>query len=67
MKKTYILPADEYKKICSEISTHYYDFYEKKFLCIHNSHSIDGRHMLYYFENYGYGNYNIYLRTECKD
>ena len=61
--KTFILPPKEYAKICSEINTNYSKYEGKKF-AIHLSYGIDDRAYWYYFENYGYDNYNIYMRVE---
>ncbi len=60
--ETFVLPAKEYAKICSEINTNY-SKYEGKYFAIHLSYSIDNRAYWYYFENQSYGNYNIYMRV----
>lgn len=59
----FILPSLEYAKICSEINTNY-GKYKGKTLCVHASYGINNRAYYYFFENGGYDNYNIYMRTE---
>lgn len=53
----------EYAKIYSEINTNY-GKYEGKPFAVHISYGIDDISYLYYFENHGYNEYNIYMRVE---
>lgn len=59
----YILGKAEYAKIISEINTNY-GLYANESFCIHASVGNDGRYYLYYFENHGYNNYNVYARIQ---
>lgn len=59
---TLILPKKEYAKICSEISTNY-DLYAGNDFDIHCSSDDSGYHN-YYFENRGFGDYNIYGKED---
>lgn len=61
--KTFVLNRVEYAKIISEINTNY-EKYENMLFAIHASYGMDNRAYLYYFENHGYDNYNIYARVE---
>lgn len=61
--KTFLLPMTEYAKIYSEINTNY-GKYEGKPFAVHISYGIDDISYLYYFENHGYNEYNIYMRVE---
>lgn len=60
---SYILIPEEYAKIISEINTNY-SLYADDSFCIHSSVSNDGKYYLYYFENHGYNDYNIYEKFE---
>ena len=62
-KKTFYLSSAEYAKIISEINTNY-SKYEGKKLAAHSSYGVDNKAYIYYFENFGYNNYNVYLRAE---
>ena len=62
-RKPFILPAAEMAKIYSEINTNY-GKYKGIRSAVHASYGIDNIAYLYYFENHGYGNYNIYMRVE---
>lgn len=57
------LDIREYKKIVSEINCAYDVKYKNKLLCSHASFGIDGVAYIYWFENHGFNDYNIYLRT----
>ena len=59
--QTYYLNAHEYAKIISEINTDY-EKYKDKLLATHISHDIFGTECVYYFENHGFDNYNIYMK-----
>ena len=61
--KPFLLGAAEYAKIYGEICSNY-DKYRGKALAIHASYGIDDIAYLYYFENKGFGEYNIYMRVE---
>ena len=62
-KKSFYLSSGEYAKIISEINTNY-SKYEGKRFAAHSSYGIDNKAYIYFFENIGYNNYNIYLRME---
>lgn len=49
----------EIAKVCHEIST-YYKKYQGKSLILHRSKDLDGNWCIYYAENRGYGDYNIF-------
>lgn len=53
------LPRQEYGKIIHEINTNYSKYKGKK-LAIHRSLDLQGNYCVYFFENHGYGNYNIF-------
>lgn len=61
---TFILSRSEYAKIISEINTNY-SRYKGLPLAIHKSYGIDNEAYWYYFENHGYNDYNIYMRTKA--
>ena len=61
---TFWLSPAEYAKIYSEINTDY-SKYEGKRLAVHMSYGIDDKPYWYYFENRGYDDYNIYMRSYC--
>ena len=61
--RTFNLEPAEYAKIRSEINTNY-GKYKGKRLAVHASYGIDDNAYLYYFENEGFDNYNIYMRVE---
>ena len=52
----------EYRKICSEINQVFDVQYKGKTIAAHPSFGIDGKAYVYWFENHGFDNYNIYLR-----
>ncbi|MBQ7563246.1 MAG: hypothetical protein IJT16_04575 [Lachnospiraceae bacterium] len=52
----------ELEKIRSEINTNY-EKYRGKRLAIHASYGLNGEAYLYYFENYGFDQINIYKRV----
>lgn len=56
---TCLLEPREYAKIISEINTNY-ALYANEMYGIHGSIGIDGRYYLYYFENRGFDDYNVY-------
>lgn len=53
----------EFRKICSEINQIYDVQYKDKRIGAHTSFGTDGRAYVYWFENHGFDNYNIYLRV----
>lgn len=57
---TCYLEKGEYHKIITEINTNYYDRYSNIPFGIHYSLGLDGVYYVYFFENHGYNNYNIY-------
>ncbi len=61
---TFRLSVSEYAKVYGEINTNYKKYKDKEF-AIHASYGLDNRAYLYYFENHGYNNYNIYMRVEA--
>ncbi|MCR5743363.1 MAG: hypothetical protein K6F92_06525 [Lachnospiraceae bacterium] len=58
---SFFLPKAEYAKIVSEINTVYGKYKGEKY-CMHCSFGIDDLPYRYYFINYGYNDYIIYLR-----
>jgi len=62
-KQAFWLSYSEYSKIYSEINQLYYTIYIGKTICAHTSFGIDGKAYVYWFENHGFNNYNIYLRV----
>ena len=65
-KPTFWLEPEEYSKICSEINRLYYTQYQNKYIAVHTSFGNDGIAYVYWFENYGFDNYNIFLRVKDK-
>lgn len=61
---TYVLGPKEYGKIIHEINTDY-GKYTGKPLCAHRSIGTDGKYYIYFFENHGYDDYNIYGKFEA--
>lgn len=57
------LEANEYRKVTSEINQLYKSRYKGKQIATHVSFGIDGRPYVYWFENHGFNNYNIYMRV----
>ena len=62
-KPTFWLDEEEYAKIYSEINNLYDVQYSGKPFCTHTSFGIDGIAYVYYFENHGFDDYNIYIRV----
>ena len=62
-RQTFWLEPKEYSKIVSEINNLYDSVYKGKRLATHTSFGIDGIAYIYWFENHGFNNYNIYFRT----
>lgn len=62
-KPVFWLHPDEYSKVYSEINQLYYSQYEGKDIAAHTSYGLDGKSYVYWFENHGFDNYNIYLRV----
>ena len=62
-KPAFWLNPIEYRKICSEINQIYDVQYKGKRVGAHTSFGIDGKAYVYWFENHGFDNYNIYLRV----
>lgn len=62
-RPTFWLEPKEYYKICSEINQIYETQYKGKRVAAHISFGIDGLSYIYYFENHGFDNYNIFMRV----
>lgn len=62
-KSAFFLNPIEYRKICSEINQIFSTQYKDKRIAAHTSFGIDGRAYVYWFENHGFDNYNIFLRV----
>lgn len=54
----------EYGKIIREINQVYYAQYADKRKALHASFGLDGQPYIYWFENHGYNNYNIFFRVK---
>ncbi len=61
-KHSFWLNPKEYSKIYSEINTLYDTIYINKPIATHASFGIDGISYIYWFENHGFNNYNIFMR-----
>lgn len=57
------LNPEEYRKITAEINQAYETLYKGKPLAIHASFGLDGKAYIYWFENHGFDNYNIYMKA----
>ena len=57
---TQILDKAEFSKIVSEINSLYYSMYETDAFGLHYSVDVNNDYCLYYFENHGFNDYNIY-------
>ena len=62
-RPTFWLEQKEYAKICSEINTIYETQYRGKRIAAHTSFGIDGKAYVYWFENHGFNDYNIFSRV----
>lgn len=62
-KPTFWLEPLEYAKICGEINQIYDIQYKGMRIGAHVSFGIDGIAYVYWFENHGFDNYNIFMRT----
>ena len=62
-KPAFLLDFREYSKIISEINQIYEVQYKGKRIAAHTSFGIDGIAYIYYFENHGFDDYNIYNRV----
>ena len=56
----------EKEKIRAEINTNY-SKYRNKPIAVHRSYGIDDRSYMYYFENHGFDDINIFIREEFGD
>ncbi len=54
-----ILEQAEYAKVISEINTNY-ALYKGQRFSIHYSIGVDNRYYMYFFENRGFNDYNIF-------
>lgn len=61
--ETYILDSQEYAKVISEINSNY-EVYKGKEIAAHYSVGLDGCYYIYFFENHGFNDYNIYEKSE---
>lgn len=59
----WVLDANEYAKIISEINSNY-EIYKGQLIAAHYSLGIDGIYYIYYFENHGFNDYNIFEKSE---
>ena len=57
------LEPREYSKIISEINQIYDARYRGKRIAAHASFGVDGVAYVYWFENHGFNDYNIYMRV----
>ena len=57
-----VLHWKEEEKIRSEINTYYRKYQDKEY-CVHLSYGLDNTAYAYYFINYGFDNYDFYLKT----
>ncbi len=62
-KPRFWLAPKEYSKIISEINQIYDAQYCGKRIAAHPSFGIDGKTYIYWFENHGFNEYNIFLRV----
>ncbi len=62
-RDTFWLEPEEYSKIYSEINQLYDSVYRDKDIALHPSYGIDGIAYIYWFENHGFNDYNIFLRV----
>ncbi len=58
---TYYLPKDEYAKIIEEINTNYESYKDERF-SVHFTLDNNDTYQMYYFENHGFDDYNIYMK-----
>ncbi len=62
-KPTFWLMPGEYSKIITEINQAYEALYKGKVIASHPSFGLDGEMYIYWFENHGFNNYNIFMRV----
>ena len=62
-RPTFWLCPKEYAKIYYEINQIYDVQYKDKLIAAHPSFGVDGLAYIYWFENHGFDNYNIFLRV----
>lgn len=62
-KPAFWLEPREYRKVFSEINQIYDAQYKNKRIAAHPSFGINGVAYIYWFENHGFNNYNIFLRV----
>ena len=60
---TFNLAEAEFAKIVSEINSNY-DSFKGKEISFHTSIGLDDRYYVYYFENRGFNDYNIFNKLE---
>lgn len=56
-----MLKNAEISKVCKEISSNY-GRYQNKRIIMHRTRDLDNNWCIYYVENRGYGDYNIYQK-----
>ena len=61
------IPPKEISKICHEINYYYHSKYEGLPIIAHRSIGLDNCYYIYYCENHGFGEYNIFMRLEDLD
>ena len=62
-KPAFWLMPNEFSKIVSEINQAYEAQYKGKIIASHPSYGVDGKMYIYWFENHGFNDYNIFLRV----
>lgn len=63
-RPSFWLSKQEYRKVISEINQIYESQYKGLPVATHTTFGIDGMVHTYWFENHGFNNYNIFLRTD---
>ena len=61
------IPIKEKGKIFHEINYYYHRKYYGLPIIAHRSLGLDDRYYIYYCENHGFGEYNIFMRVEDLD
>jgi hypothetical protein len=66
-KEDETIPYKEMNKIYHEINYYYHIKYSGLPIITHRSIGLDDRYYVYYCENHGFGEYNIFMRVEDLD
>ena len=66
-KEDETIPYKEMNKIYHEINYYYHIKYSGLPLITHRSIGLDDHYYVYYCENHGFGEYNIFMRVEDLD